>query len=490
VDARPLPPEALPLTANARLEEVDGRHRVSYDRAVPFFGLLFAPLVRRRAREVEAAADAGGPLPADVPWWSPPAPPTTAESRALASICLIAMMIGYGGGLPAATGGLLTQTLPYAADVYDVGDRALGIGLAIVRAGVLLAIALGPLADRWGRRRLALRFAAAHCFLVAAIGLAPSFEVYIAGHVALRALDAALGVALIVLLSESVAARNRAISLALLSMSAVGGIAVAVILLPVAAAGRGGFAAVYALQLAALPLIAAAARNLRESERFARAAEERHGLGEALARGHRARLVLVGGSYFLSSIFVAPAVEFLNRYLDDVRGFSSREISVFVGVVFTPALPALIAGARLADTRSRKLVGVGGLTLGTISFAGLFLVPPPWTWLLALGGTLLGAPAAAALATFGPELFPTRIRSAVNLIVIAMGVTGSAIGLVVAGALGDEIGIGKAVASLVAFPLLSALLIALFFPETAGRDLDETSGEGAPGARAPAGDAP
>jgi MFS family permease len=472
-----LPPEALPLTEDAVLERSDEGHRVRYARAVPFFWPIWAPFVRRRARAIEAAADAGRPLPSDVPWWSPPAPPRPEESRALAAICLIAMLIGYGGGLPAATGGLLTQTLPYAADVYDVGDRALGAGLAVVRGGVLLAIALGPLADRWGRRTLALRFAAAHCVLVALIGLAPSFELYIAGHVALRTLDAALGVALIVLLSEIVGAGNRAISLALLSMAAVGGIAVAVILLPLAAAGRGGFAAVYALQLAALPLIAVAARQLPESARYRSHVEESHSLRQALAPAHRGRLLLVGGTLLLSSIFVAPAIEFLNRYLDDVRGFDSTEVAAFVALTFAPAAPALLAGARLADRYGRKVVGVPSVTIGTAALATLFLVPPPWTWIAAVAGTVAGAPGAAALAVYGPELFPTRIRSAVNTVLVAMGVTGSATGLLAAGALGDEIGIGNAVAALLPFALVSVALVALRFPETAGRDIDETSAE-------------
>ena len=62
-------------------------------------------------------------------------------TSAVACLCLIAATASYGGG----TGGLLTQTLPYAAKVYDVGDAALGTGLALVRVGVLLALALG----RW-----------------------------------------------------------------------------------------------------------------------------------------------------------------------------------------------------------------------------------------------------------------------------------------------------------------------------------------------------
>ena len=63
-DARALDPRALPLAYDAVLErDADGRHRVRYRLPIPYFGFLWAPLVRRRARRVEAAADAGRPLP-------------------------------------------------------------------------------------------------------------------------------------------------------------------------------------------------------------------------------------------------------------------------------------------------------------------------------------------------------------------------------------------------------------------------------------------
>ena len=148
----------------------------------------------------------------------------------IASICLLAGVASYGGG----TGGLLTQTLPYAAKVYDVGDAALGTGLALVRIGVLVALVLGPLADRAGRRRLVLAAAVSHCLLTAVIGLAPTFELYIGGHVALRCIDTLLSVAIGILAVESVPAGNRAVTLSLVFLASGAGVALAVGALPIA----------------------------------------------------------------------------------------------------------------------------------------------------------------------------------------------------------------------------------------------------------------
>src|SRR4051794_27602523 len=83
----PLPARALPVAADAVLSKQDGGHRVTYRLPIPYFGFLWAPLVARRAREVERAADAGEPLPSDTPWWAPPEPIGPRESASLAALC-------------------------------------------------------------------------------------------------------------------------------------------------------------------------------------------------------------------------------------------------------------------------------------------------------------------------------------------------------------------------------------------------------------------
>src|SRR5215207_92378 len=114
--AVPLSPANLPVAADAFLTERDGRHRVTYRLPVPYFGFLWAPWVARRAREIERAADAGAPLPTDVPWWAPPAPIGARASEALAALCLISLLWSYGG----RTVGLLSAAVAYAADIYHV----------------------------------------------------------------------------------------------------------------------------------------------------------------------------------------------------------------------------------------------------------------------------------------------------------------------------------------------------------------------------------
>ena len=470
-----LPPEVLPMAADAELRrEPDGTHRVTYSVAVPYFRFIWALFVRRRARRIEAAADAREPLPRDTPWWAPPEPQTPAQNAAIAAIALIAIAVGYAGG----AGGLLTQTLPYAADAYDASDAALGVGLAVVRVGVLLALAVAPLADRLGRRRFAAGAAVAHCCFAAVIGLAPTFDVYIGAHVLLRCLDAGLTVSLFVLAMEVVPARNRTVIVSLLGLASGAAGGLALLAIPLGAAGRGGLAAAYGLQLLALPVVLRAVRRLPESHRFVAHARERHGLRELVgARGVRGRVALLGGAVFLSSLFFAPLTDFYNRYLDRVQGFSPGEIVAFIVITTAPAIPALLAGARYADTRGRKRVAVPLGAFAVVAYVGFLTTGSPAVWILAAAGNALASASGVALIVYGPEMLPTRVRAAGNSAILAMSVSGSAVGLVVAGALAGPLGIGHAVAVLSVFPLIAIAIVALRFPETAGRELEETSGD-------------
>lgn len=472
-DGAPVPPEVLPVAADARLHERDGRHTLSYRIPIPYFGFLWAPLIVRRARRVEAAADAGRPLPRGTPWWAPPAPLGAAVSEALAALCLISLLWSYGGG----TLSLLSLTLPYASDAYSVGDSTLATGLAVVRAGVLLALVLGPLADRWGRRRLVIGAAVGHCVLAATIGLAPSFEVYIGAHLLLRCLDTALAIAIAVLVAELVPAGSRAVALSLVGLAAGGGICLAVLALPVASSGRGGFAAVYLAQLLAIPLILHAARWLEESPRFLRHARERHGYGELLYGAYRRRLLLIGATTLLASAFVAPTLEFTTRYLDDEHGFSALQIVIFLAVTGLPSFPMLLIGGRLADVVDRKPIGISLVAGSTVAYAGFYLSSGALIWPCALAGAMLGSAGGAALAPYGSELFATRIRSAAQTLTLVMGVTGSALGLGFVALTSDGLGLGPSIATLAVLPLAALVVVALAFPETARRELEETSGE-------------
>ncbi|MEA2160807.1 MAG: hypothetical protein QOD66_3187, partial [Solirubrobacteraceae bacterium] len=159
------------------------------------------------------------------------------------------------------------------------------------------------------------------------------------------------------------------------------------------------------------------------------------------------------------------------------QGLSPGEIVLFLAVTGAPAIPALLVGARLADRYGRKRVGLPLGAAGLAAFVGFLVAGPTLIWPLAAIGNSLASASGVALVVYGPELLPTRVRAAGNNAILAMSVSGAAVGLLLAGVLGDRLGLGHGIALLAGFPLLAGLVVALRFPETAGRELEETSGD-------------
>jgi MFS family permease len=474
MSAQELSPDVLPVAADARLETVDGRPRVSYRIAFPYFGWMYRPLVARRARRIERAAEAGEPLPDGRPWWGPPDHLDERAQTTIAVCALLTAIYAYGGG----TLGLLSLTLPAAADTYSANDDALAVGLAVVRIGVLLALLAGTLADRIGRRTVIVWAAIAHCVITAVIGLSPTLELYIGGHTVLRFVDTLLAIGLGIIVLEQVSAGARAVGLALLTAAGGIGLGLAALALPLAQSGRAGFALAYGLQLLAIPLVLDAARRLPESPRFIRHAEERHGYREVLRGVHLRRLALLGGTSMLAAAFVAPALEFLTQYLDDEVRLTPGASVVLLGVMGVAAGPGLMLGAGVADVVGRRPVAIPAFTAAFTAIIAFYLVgEQPWVWLLAPAFAFFGAAGGSAVGPYGSELFPTRMRSSAQTLILVLTVLGSAIGLLVVGTLSNSIETSEAIALAGIGPAIAIAIFAAFLPETARRELEETSGD-------------
>ena len=59
-------------------------------------------------------------------------------------------------------------------------------------------------------------------------------------------------------------------------------------------------------------------------------------------------------------------------------------------------------------------------------------------------GSIIGGLAVPALAVYGPELFPTALRTKANVIITVLGVSGSVIGLLAVGRLAERWSLGRA----------------------------------------------
>lgn len=405
--------------------------------------------------------------PEGYPWWSPPSRMDARAARVLALLCTIAMVAGY-------LGTLITQTITFAADEFgaDKGDQ--GTTLAAVRIGALVALWMGAMADRRGRRRLLIISAVAGCVTAAIGAAAPNLWVLGATQTVSRGFATALTMLITVVAAEEMPKGARAYAAGLITMTSALGAGIALWVLPIADLGAAAWRILYVVPLLALPLIRRVARGLPESVRFVR----RH--ASVALEGHWGRLILLSSTAFLGALFLAPASQFQNTFLRDEHGFSAGAITLFTIVTTTPAGLAIVAGGKAAEIRGRRLIGAVGAAGGGILGAVGFWVSGAPMWAAWLFGTMVAALTVPTLAVYPSELFPTSLRSKANGIITVVGLVGSAVGLVVAGVLADHFDRFAPGMSLLAVgPVLMAVLILIFYPETAHRELEELNPEDA-----------
>ncbi len=405
------------------------------------------------------------PAAGKLPWWYPPQRPDARSATVLGLLATLSLIVGYHGTL-------LTQTMTFAADEFGASTAAQGDAFAAVRIGGVLAVGLGILADRRGRR-LILSLSLLGCIASTVLGaFAPNLVALTLTQSLNRGAWAAAAIVLAIIAAEEMPAGARAYALSLLAMTGALGAGVALWLLPVADIGLRTWRLLYLFPLVFVPVVAHFGRLIPESRRFERAHRT------VALTGHYARLLLVAGSSFLLNVFMAPQSQFRNEFLRDDRGMTAAAISLFVLVTSTPAGIGIFVGGRLADTRGRRVVGATGITVGTVLLALSFAVDGVAMWASALVGGIFAAALVPTITVYGPELFPTSLRGRANGIVSMTAMGGSVLGLVAAGRLHDAVGsFGGALALLAVAPLLMAVVVLAFFPETARRELEDLNPE-------------
>lgn len=449
----------------------DGRaaavETVRFRLAIPVWGVVFVPLVKRAVRQ--GVRDRP-------PWWAPPDRLDARAATVLGLLCSVSAVAGY-------LGTLLSQTNTFFKEDFGATDAAIGATLAAVRIGALLALLVVALADRRGRRRVLVAAGVAGCLVTATGALSPGLVALGVSQTVARAFSTAMALLVSIVAVEETPPGARAYAVSVLTMTGALGAGAAVALLWVADLGVGAWRILYLVPLAVVVPMARLGRHLPETRRFS-VSEAR---GPAGARPRRARpqlgrLALLAASGLCFSLFVAPASAFLNEYLRSDRGFAAGGIIAFQLLTNTPGGLGIIVGGRLADARGRRVVGAIGLAAGVGCTVAMYLTAGWAIWMWSVLGAVLGAMAVPALAVYGPELFPTTARGTANGVINLFSVLGSAAGLAAAGLLADRLagGLGAAMTVLALGPAVVVLLVLVAYPETVGRRLEELNPEDAP----------
>ena len=437
-----------------------GHHRVvetiEYQAAVGVWRPLFALPLRRAVRSRK------------LPWW---APPDRLDARASRVLCLLACIQVIDGYL----GTVITQTITFASDEFQRSATAQGVTLAVVRLGIVVALGVVALADSHGRRRL-LTAAAILAVATTALGaLSPGLWFLGGTQMVARGLTIGMGILIGVFAAEELPRGSRAYGVSVLALCAALGAGMAVWVLPVADLDPRGWRVIYLVPLLAVPGLVGIGRRLPESRRFTANLPDATATGRsqgALRRIEGRRLLLLATAAFLLLVFAAPASQFQNDFLRDHRGYSATGITLFTLMTSTPAGIGIFMAGRLADTRGRRGVAAVGLLGGTAFILVAYNSAGAAMWAASVTGTVLGS-LTVALGVYGPELFSTRHRARANGLIVTLGVAGSATGLLVVGMLADRFGsYGPAFTVVAVGPVLAAVLVLRWFPETARVELE------------------
>lgn len=434
--------------------------QVSFALAAPYFGKLFLVPVRHEMAKLQVRRTS--------PFWAPNAVLDARAAATLGALALLGLLTGYQGTL-------LTQTISYAGDELGVGTNGQARALAFARVDVVIALTVTWLGDRYGRRRVLRLALASSCVLSSLGALAPSITGLVILQIPARGLLAASGVLILVLAMEEVPATARAWSTSVLALAAAMGPGLCIALLFVADQGERAWRLLFLLPLAFTPIVIRACRYIGESRRFQRAHASVRGFA---GHGHRLALLCIAG--ILGAIYTTPASQLRNEFLRDERGWSGATISLFVLGTATPGGLGVIAGGLSADRYGRRLIGAIGLVGGSIGTTLSFVLEGPGMWLSALVGALMFGATVPALGVYGPELFPTAMRAKANGTLVATARIGSVIGLLTVGQLSDTNSIGFGLAVCMTAPFILAAMVLLFFPETAGKELETINPEDAP----------
>ncbi len=377
---------------------------------------------------------------------------------------------------------LLSLALKQIQRGLGIAEAHLGEMLSVVRLGYLLSLAIAPLADVLGRRRLLLYTIFGYTIFTGLSAVAPGEKSFVAAQCLARAFAGAEGVVALVIVAEEVRAGVRGWMIGLLGALIASGYGLAAIAFAFIHSIPYGWRGLYALALVPLLIIAPLRRLLPESFRFEREhlkSAQRSRLIEPLAdliRLSPGRLAMVVGAGFLISMGNNPGSYLYAKYLQEAHRWSPGQVSSMVFFGGAIGIIGNIFAGRLSDRFGRRTMGsiftlLGPLfTLWTFTTRNNSVIA---AWVLRLFFDTASTTIVNAYAT---ELFPTSHRASAGSAMVAANTAGGALGLTLEALLYGVTGSHwSAICYLTVFWMAAPIIIYGFFPETAGRELEAIS---------------
>lgn len=379
---------------------------------------------------------------------------------------------------------LFALALPQIQASLGIGEADVGWLGSIVRLGALPAFLATVAADRVGRRRVLLATIIGYTVCTAATALAPDARSFVVFQFLAHIFTAAESMLAVVVIAEELDASVRGWGIGALFAIQACGVGLAALLFPLFEWLGLSWRALFAVGVVPLTVVAYWRRVLPETARFSdvRAAALTRATALApilaLARAYPARFAAVAAVAFVFSAGGAAADFMGPKYLQDAHGWSPARVAVLYVLGGALAIAGSAYAGRLSDRVGRRPVtivfGVAVLSLAIAFYnASGWWLPVLW---IALIFTVVGHDVLQA--SFGAELFPTSYRSTASGARAVIATVGGALGLAVESVLYRALGSHwQAISLMLAGAFAAPLIVAIAFPETAGRSLEDIAPE-------------
>jgi putative MFS transporter len=266
---------------------------------------------------------------------------------------------------------LLSLALKQIQQGLGIAEARLGAMMSAIRMGYVASLAISPLADVFGRRRLLLYTIIGYTLFTALSAIAPHQGSFVAAQFMSRAFSGAEATISLVILVEEVDAAVRGWALGLQGALAISGFGLAAIVFSTIAIIPFGWRGLYALALAPLVLIIPLRRILPESRRFE--SEKAAGLMPsnplepimALLRVYPGRFAIVVTVLFFYFMGASTANFFVPKFLQETHHWTPGRVSslyVFGGLI---GIMGNVVAGRTSDRFGRRRMGAIYMALGS-----------------------------------------------------------------------------------------------------------------------------
>jgi MFS family permease len=381
---------------------------------------------------------------------------------------------------------------PDIARSFHLSDRAIGAMASLVRTGGILSFFVVTLADRVGRKRVIANTVLCYAFFTLLTALSSgmvSFTIFQSSSQIFLAAEFGLAVTII---CEEFPDEMRGRAISILHTVAFVGVTVAGVLYGFVARSSFGWRGMYLLGIAPLIIVAWLRRGMRETARFE--ASEAMRITQGLPRAsvlapirrcmgrhsgaYRTRLLLVAALCNCIGLVGGPTISFFSLYAQRDHGWTTGQVgTAFILAYVMGSAGTLLSGLMLDRIGRRVTTALFYLGAGASMFT-LFRGGSHERMSFAIMATMFSYQGArAAASAISSELFPTVSRATgYSLTVQVLGQLGWTLAPLAVGWLSVPMGgLGNATSIFAAGPIIGAVLVIAFVPETRGQSLEELS---------------